>query len=322
MTNQNQQTISYSSLNTYLKETFGSKVYKLSFDLGLSCPNRDGTLDNRGCIFCSGQESFTQKLSINTFEKEFELKIENAKSLVKNKVKSAKYIAYFQSYTNTYAPAELLEPIFNKAIQNQEIVAISIATRPDCLGEDILAMLERLNKIKPVWIDLGLQTIHQQTADFIRRKYPLETFETAVNNLNKIGVKIITHLILGLPNESCDMMLESAKYIANSKIHGVKFHLLHILKNTDLERLYHKGAIKTLSINEYFEILSKCLEILPQEIIIHRLTGDGAKSELIAPMWSANKKNVLNQMNNYFKTNKVQQGKHYKKKKESANVDS
>lgn len=295
----------YYSLNEYLKSTFGEKVYKISLNGGMTCPNRDGTIDTRGCIFCSrggsGEFSASAVLDIKN-------QIEQAKQRIKAKTDCRKFIAYFQPFTNTYASVEYLEKIFTQAIEGDEIVALSIATRPDCLGDDVLELLDRLNRIKPVWVELGLQTIHKQTSDYIRRGYELEVYDTAVRNLHSIGINVITHIILGLPNESKEMMLETVKYVGE-RTNGVKLQLLHILKDTDLLDDYNAGKFKALTIEEYIDILCDCIEILPQNVVIHRITGDGDKKLLVAPLWSADKKNVLNSINRIFSQRNITQGK-------------
>lgn len=295
----------YYSLNEYLKSTFGEKVYKISLNGGMTCPNRDGTIDTRGCIFCSrggsGEFAASAVLDIKN-------QIEQAKQRIKAKTDCRKFIAYFQPFTNTYASVEYLEKVFTQAIEGDEIVALSIATRPDCLGDDVLALLDRLNRIKPVWVELGLQTIHKQTSDYIRRGYELEVYDTAVRNLHSIGINVITHIILGLPNESKEMMLETVKYVGE-RTNGVKLQLLHILKDTDLLDDYNAGKFKALTIEEYIDILCDCIEILPQNVVIHRITGDGDKKLLVAPLWSADKKNVLNSINRIFSQRNITQGK-------------
>lgn len=284
----------YYSLNNYLRNTFGCKVYKLSLDGGFTCPNRDGTIGTRGCIFCSkgGSGDFAESRLLSITEQ-----IEQGRKRVENKIKSGKYIAYFQAFTNTYAPVEALRKKFYEAMNHKDIVALSIATRPDCLGDDILALLDELNKIKPVFVELGLQTIHEKSAAYIRRGYPLSVYDDAVKKLNAIGVHIVVHVILGLPNESKADMLDTVKYVCNSGINGIKLQLLHILKNTDLADEYYRGNVKVLELDEYIDLVKACVAIIPKDIVIHRLTGDGAKKDLIAPLWSADKKNVLNKIN-------------------------
>lgn len=284
----------YLSFNKYLKDKFGQKVYKISLDGGFTCPNRDGKIDTRGCIFCSkgGSGDFAQNRDLSITEQ-----IESGKKRVEKKIKSGKYIAYFQAFTNTYAPVEILRAKYSEAINHPDIVALSIATRPDCLGDDVIELLDEMNKIKPVFVELGLQTIHNDSAKYIRRGYSLEVYNEAVKKLKNIGVNIVVHIILGLPNESEEDMLESVKYVCQSQIDGIKLQLLHIIAGTDLAKDYEKGLFKTLEFDEYVELITKCVAIIPKNIVIHRLTGDGAKKDLIAPLWSADKKRVLNAIN-------------------------
>ena len=284
----------YYSFNQYLKDTFGCKVYKISINAGFTCPNRDGTLGTRGCIFCSkgGSGDFAESSSLSVTEQ-----IESGKQRVSKKIKSGKYIAYFQAFTNTYAPVEVLAEKYCEAINHPDIVGISIATRPDCLGEEVLTLLSEINKIKPVFVELGLQTIHEKTAEYIRRGYPLSVYDNAVKALKKAGINTVVHLIIGLPNESREEMLESVEYACKSGADGIKLQLLHILKGTDLADDYLSGKFETLSMEEYLSIIKDCVEIIPKNIVIHRLTGDGPKKDLIAPLWSADKKSVLNALN-------------------------
>lgn len=284
----------YLSFNKYLKDKFGQKVYKISLDGGFTCPNRDGKIDTRGCIFCSkgGSGDFAQNRDLSITEQ-----IESGKKIVEKKIESGKYIAYFQAFTNTYAPVEILRAKYSEAINHPDIVALSIATRPDCLGDDVIELLDEMNKIKPVFVELGLQTIHSDSAKYIRRGYSLEVYNEAVKKLKNIGVNIVVHIILGLPNESEEDMLESVKYVCQSQIDGIKLQLLHIIAGTDLAKDYEKGLFKTLEFDEYVELIAKCVAIIPKNIVIHRLTGDGAKKDLIAPLWSADKKKVLNAIN-------------------------
>lgn len=290
----------YYSLNNYLRDTFGCKVYKLSLDGGFTCPNRDGTIGTKGCIFCSagGSGDFAESRALSITEQ-----IENGKKRVEAKIKSGKYIAYFQAFTNTYAPIEILREKFFEAVNHNDIVALSIATRPDCLGDDVIALLDELNKIKPVFVELGLQTIHEKNAEYIRRGYPLSVYDEAVKKLKAIGVNIVVHVIIGLPDESREDMLETVRYVCDSGINGIKLQLLHVLKNTDLADEYYRGKVKVLELDEYADIIKSCVEIIPESIVIHRLTGDGAKKDLIAPLWSADKKRVLNTINKMLKGN-------------------
>lgn len=284
----------YLSFNKYLKDKFGQKVYKISLDGGFTCPNRDGKTGTRGCIFCSkgGSGDFTESREMSITEQ-----IENGKKRVEKKIKSGKYIAYFQAFTNTYAPVEILRQKYEEAINHPDIVALSIATRPDCLGDDVLRLLDEMNKIKPVFVELGLQTIHQKSAKYIRRGYDLSVYDKAVRDLKKIGVNVVVHVILGLPNESENDMLETVKYVCESGANGIKLQLLHVIDGTDLAKDYEKGLFKTLEFDEYVNLIVKCVKIIPKDIVIHRLTGDGAKKDLIAPLWSADKKRVLNAIN-------------------------
>jgi uncharacterized protein len=337
----------YYSLDYYLKEQFGKKIYKLSINGGMTCPNRDGTINTRGCIFCSagGSGDFATPATLSITEQ-----IEEAKKLVSGKMKKNKpnsiqiiteqglneqslseqglneqslfeqgltnhspsvkgitgqYIAYFQAYTNTYANIDYLRKIYTEAINHKDIVALSIATRPDCLGEDVLKLIAELNLIKPVWVELGLQTKHKTTADFIRRGYPLSVFEKAVHDLHNLNIEIIVHVILGLPGENLDNMLSTINYVSSLPIQGIKLQLLHILKNTDLADY----SFPVLSMNDYVDTVIKALEIIPKNIVIHRITGDGPKDQLIAPLWSTNKKKVLNTINGELKSRDTWQGK-------------
>lgn len=285
----------YISLNEYLKNQFGTKVYKLALSAVTTCPNRDGTVGKGGCIFCGeeGSGSFAAPVNMSVTEQ-----IETAKTRIKSKTNANKFIAYFQSFTGTYAPIDYLERIFFEAISHPQVVVLSIATRPDCLPPEVLDLLARLNRIKPVWVELGLQTIHSETAKYIRRGYSLPCYDAAVENLNKIGINVITHMIIGLPYESEKMMVETAEYIGKSGAGGVKLQLLHVLKGTDLERDYLAGKFRCLTLEEYTTILKKCLSVLPDGMVVHRITGDGDKKKLIAPLWSGDKKKVLNYINN------------------------
>lgn len=292
----------YYSVNQYLKDRFGEKIYKISLNGGCTCPNRDGTLGDRGCIFCSpaGSGDFAENAALSITEQ-----IEHGKKRLEKKIKNGKYIAYFQSFTNTYAPVEHLRKIFLEAITHPDIVLLSIATRPDCLPEDVLLLLEELNRIKPVWVELGLQTIHEKTAAYIRRGYTLPVFEKAVRELKKRGLETIVHVILGLPGETEKDILETISYVAklaNAKyVQGVKLQLLHILKGTDLAGEYEKGLIPVMDMEEYISLVIKCLSALPETLVIHRLTGDGDKRILIAPEWSGNKKLVMDRLQKAIK---------------------
>ena len=292
----------WNDLNTRLKTRYGRKVYKLSLSSGCSCPNRDGTLDIRGCIFCDGAGAFAEAGDILS-------QLTAARRRVAAKAgPDAAYIAYFQSFTNTYGDAERLRCLFRAAMEPEDVVILSIATRPDCLGPEVLTLLSELNQIKPVWVELGLQTIHPASAAWLRRGYELPVFDTAVNHLKAIGVTVIVHQILGLPEETPDMMAETSRYIGQSGADGVKLHLLHILRNTDLAAEWQAGRIQTLELAEYISILEQCLRSLPPEVVIHRLTGDGAKRDLLAPLWSGDKKRVLNAIHQAFLRDDLVQG--------------
>ena len=301
----------YHSLDWELKHTFGHKVYKLSLDAGLTCPNRDGTLGTRGCIFCSegGSGDFAENLQTDVWDQ-----IEAAKKHVSNKTGSDKninYIAYFQSFTNTYGPVSYLKPLFERAISHPDIAALSIATRPDCLGDDIIDLLKELNSKKPVWVELGLQTIHEKTARFIRRGYELPVFERAVNDLRARGIEVIVHTILCLPGETKQLMFETLDYLNHMDIQGIKLQLLHILKGTDLAIDYERQPFWSPSMEEYIELLGSCIIRLRPDLSIHRLTGDGPKDLLIAPLWTSRKREVLNTLHRYLKEQDLWQGKEY-----------
>ncbi len=280
-------------LNEYLRERFGCKVYKIAINAGLTCPNRDGKLGFSGCIFCSagGSGEFAGDASGSITDQ-----IEDGKKLVSSKIKEGKFIAYFQAYTNTYAPVSTLRKVFSEAVNNEDIVALSIATRPDCLPDDVLDLLEELNRIKPVWVELGLQTIHKKTADYIRRGYDLDVYDNAVSELKKRGIEVITHVILGLPGEDMNMMKETVKYVCDHGTDGIKLQLLHVLKGTDLEKDYREGKFEVLTEDEYINILKECVKVIPETTVIHRLTGDGDKKILVAPLWSGDKKHMINRI--------------------------
>lgn len=276
-------------LSQYYKETFGCKVYKLSLDGGFTCPNRDGSLGTGGCIFCTGSAEFAERTCDSIAQQ-----LERAKDRVSAKNKGGKYIAYFQSYTNTYAPAEHLRKLFFAAIEPKYIVGLSVATRPDCLGDDVIALLQEINQIKPVYVELGLQTISEATADYIRRGYPNAAYYDAMTRLRAAKLHTVTHIILGLPGESTEDMMQTTQAAIDAGTEGIKFHLLHVMRGTDLAKDYCSGKFSCLSMEAYGDILKKCTDILPEDIVLHRITGDGAKKDLIAPLWSADKKKVLN----------------------------
>jgi hypothetical protein len=282
------------TLTEYCVEQFGGKAYKLSLDGGMTCPNRDGTLDTRGCIFCSagGSGDFAAPASAD-----IRAQLEEAKKRVVSKYHGGKFIAYFQSYTNTYGPVERLRQLFTAAMEVEDVVCLSVATRPDCLPEKVLNLLGQLNQKKPVWVELGLQTIHPETAEYIRRGYPLEDYDRAVQELNRRGIHVITHVILGLPGESREEMLETVRYVCASGSGGIKLQLLHVLEGTDLAEEYRRGNVPVLSLDEYAQLVADCVAELPPNMVVHRLTGDGPKRILIAPQWSGDKKRVLNRVN-------------------------
>lgn len=298
----------YYSLDYYLKQTYGEKLYKIALDGGMTCPNRDGTLGARGCIFCSagGSGDFAGDRRTSITEQ-----IETGKAQSIRKHNGSSYIAYFQAYTNTYAPVSYLRSVFTGAINHPDIRILSIATRPDCLNDDVLALLAELNKKKTVWVELGLQTIHEETAQFIRRGYKLPVFEDALRKLRKIGITVIVHTILCLPGESREMMLDTIRYLNTQDIQGIKLQLLHILKHTDLADYYEKHPFHLPSREEYYELLGMCICNLRPDIVIHRLTGDGPRKLLIAPLWTGNKRQVLNGMQRYFKEQNIWQGKEF-----------
>ncbi len=288
-------------LNDYLKKIYGCKVYKLSLQADVTCPVRDGKLDTRGCIFCSagGSGDFAADKNMPIPEQ-----IAEAKKRVSSKAGiNAKYIAYFQSFTNTYGPADYLEGIFRQAMEPEDVVILSVGTRPDSISEEMYSVLERLNKIKPVWVELGLQTIHEKSAEYIRRGYHLEVFDECVKRLRKIGITIIVHVILGLPGETEEDMQETVKYVCSSNVQGIKLQLLHVLKGTDLYEDYKAGKVPVMEMEEYMDLLRELIPLIPDEVIVHRLTGDGPKKLLAAPLWTADKKRVLNEIKKLLDAN-------------------
>lgn len=288
----------YKTLNEHYKEKFGCKVYKLSIDAGFTCPNRDGTVGSGGCIFCSadGGGEFAEKPDTDILTQ-----LERAKKRVRSKNKDGKYIAYFQSFTNTYAPIQRLEKLYYAVIKPDYIVGLAIGTRPDCISDECIDLLFEINKIKPVSVELGLQTVHENSVRYIRRGYENQVYFDAVKRLKAKGIEVVTHIIIGLPYEDIKMAVETTRQAVLAGTDGVKFHLLHVLKNTDLEKDYMKGKFNCLTLEEYAEILKACIKVLPKSVVVHRITGDGAKKNLVAPLWSADKKRVLNYLNNYLK---------------------
>lgn len=289
-------------LDDRMKEQYGCKVYKLALSSGCSCPNRDGTLATGGCIFCDGAGAFAESGDIA-------LQLEQARKRVASKLKRpAKYISYFQSFTNTYGPVDRLEQLYRAAMEPEDVVALSIATRPDCLGPQILDLLGRCAQVKPVWVELGLQTIHPHTAHYIRRGYDLSVYDQAVKDLKTLGLTVVVHQILGLPNETPEMMAQTSQYIGASGADGIKLHLLHVLRGTELAREWEAGRVSTMELDAYVAALEGCVAHLPRSLVIHRLTGDGAKRDLLAPLWSGDKKRVLNTINQAFIRDNVEQG--------------
>lgn len=308
----------YYSLDAWCKNTYGEKLYKIALDAGLTCPNRDGTLDTRGCIFCSagGSGDFTPGSALSIHEQ-----LAAGKQLLQGKRTGSRYIAYFQAYTNTYGPAAYLDSVYRQALSEPDIAGISIATRPDCLGNEVMALLEALKNDYPdkfIWIELGLQTIHEQTALYIRRGYALSCFTDACDRLHAAGIPIIVHVILGLPGETEEMVLETIRFLNGCGIFGIKLQLLHILDHTDLAAEYRAGRVQVLTLDSYLDLLITCIAALSPDIVIHRVTGDGPKSLLIAPDWSRNKRNVLNTLHQRMKLSSIRQGQCY----ESGTFDS
>ncbi len=298
----------YHSLDYELKRQFGQKIYKVSLDGGMSCPNRDGTVGTGGCTFCSQGGSGEFAVGRTGYPDVWE-QIEQAKTRVHQKISGeGKYIAYFQSYTNTYAPVDYLRTLFERAITHPDIVALSVGTRPDCLGDEVVALLKELNRQKPVWVELGLQTIHEKTAERIHRGYRLEVFEDAYRRLKEAGLTVVVHVILGLPGETKEEMLETVDYLGKIPVDGIKLQLLHILKGSQMATEYEKNPFSLMELEEYLDLILTCVARLPQSVVIHRLSGDGAKALLIGPAWSANKKLVLNRMMQKFRENGIFQG--------------
>ena len=285
----------YRSFSDHCREKYGCKVYKLSIDGGFTCPNRDGTIGTGGCVFCDGSGAFAARGD------DIIAQLEEARAKVAAKNKGGKYMAYFQSFTNTYAPVERLRRLYTEAMAPGDIVGLAIGTRPDCLGGDVVELLAELNEWKPVSVELGLQTIHEETARYIRRGYPAAVYYDAVRRLKAAGIEVVTHIILGLPGEDMEMAAETTRAAVAAGTDGVKFHLLHVLRGTDLAEDYAAGRFRCLELPEYAAWLKRCLREVPPHVTVHRLTGDGAKWDLIAPAWSADKKRVLNYLNAYLK---------------------
>lgn len=284
----------YLSLSDYYQQRFGCKVYKLALDAGFTCPNRDGRVGVGGCTFCTGDGSgfFAEGLC-----ESIPAQLEKAKMRVRNKIKDGKFVAYFQSFSNTYAPVEHLEILYRQAMEPEDIVGLAIGTRPDCLPDEVIALLAKLNRIKPISVELGLQTIHDKTAEAFHRGYKSEVYFDAVERLKKAGIEVVTHIILGLPGETKEQMLETTQAVMRAGTDGVKFHMLHVMKETALEQDYLEGKFTCLTLEEYGDILKACLQLVPPHVVVHRITGDGAKKNLVAPLWSGDKKKVLNYLN-------------------------
>ena len=299
----------FHNLNYFLRNKFGEKVFKISLDGGFSCPNRDGTISKGGCLFCSergsGDFAGDRDFSISR-------QFNDIKTMMSKKWKSGKYIAYFQAYTNTYAPIDVLKQKYEEALKQEGVVALAIATRPDCLGDEVLDLLEDINKKFYVWVELGLQTCNDETARKINRGYKLEVFEDAIKRLKERNIDFVVHSIFGLPGETKEDMLKTVEYIAHSGAQGVKFHLLHLMKGTPLVKLYERGELEFLEQEDYIDLLCKSVEMLPQEMVIHRLTGDAPRDLLIGPMWSLKKWEILNAIDRTMEENDVYQGKKFK----------
>lgn len=298
----------YNSLNYFLRNKFGEKVYKISLDGGFSCPNRDGTISTGGCIFCSesgsGDFAGNRKVSIHN-------QFNDIKKMMQNKWKEGKYIAYFQAYTNTYGDIEDLRKKYYEAINEEGVLALAIATRPDCLGEEVLDLLQEINKKVYVWIELGLQTVNDNVAKKINRGYKLSVFEDAIIKLKERNIDFVVHSIFGLPGEDMKDMLETVDYIAKSGARGIKFHLLHLMKNTPLVKLYEKGELKFMSQEEYINLICESIRRIPKDMVVHRLTGDSPRALLIEPMWSLKKWEILNSIDYTMKENNYYQGGKY-----------
>jgi radical SAM protein (TIGR01212 family) len=298
----------YHSLNYFLREKFGEKIFKISLDAGFTCPNRDGTISKGGCLFCSergsGDFAGDRCFSITS-------QFDDIKNMMQKKWKNGKYIAYFQAYTNTYAPVEVLREKYEEALRQDDVIGIAIATRPDCLDEQVLDLLEEISKRVYLWVELGLQTVSDDTAKVINRGYKLQVFEQAVKKLQQRSIDIVVHCIFGLPGETEQDMFKTVDYIAHSGVNGVKFHLLHLLKETPLVKLYEQDKLKFLSKEQYIDIICKSITMLPEDIVIHRLTGDAPRNSLIGPMWSLNKWEILNEIDNTMKSNHYYQGLYF-----------
>lgn len=298
----------YHSLNYFLREKFGEKVFKISLDAGFSCPNRDGTISKGGCVFCSerGSGDFAGDRCFS-ITKQFE----DIKAMMNKKWKDGKYIAYFQAYTNTYAPIDVLKAKYEEAVTQEDVVGLAIATRPDCLKDEVLDLLEEYSKKVYTWVELGLQTSKDDTAKLINRGYKLEIFEEAVKRLRERNIDVVVHVIFGLPGESREDMLNTIEYLSQMDVQGIKLHLLHLMKNTPLEILYNKGILKLLEMEEYLELITTAITMLPEKVVVHRLTGDAPRELLIGPIWSLRKWEVLNAIDKKLQDEDLYQGKNF-----------
>lgn len=298
----------YHTLNYFLREKFGEKIFKISLDAGFSCPNRDGKVSKGGCIFCSerGSGDFAGDRAFS-ISKQFE----DIKLMMNKKWKEGKYIAYFQAYTNTYASVDVLRAKYDEAINNEGVVGLAIATRPDCLSEEVLDLIEEYSKKIYTWVELGLQTSNDETAKIINRGYKLEVFDEAVKNLNSRNIDVVAHVIFGLPNETKEDMINTIKYISNSGVKGIKMHLLHVMENTPLEVMYKHGKLRLMEQDEYIETICEAVTLLPQDMVIHRLTGDAPRNLLVGPMWSLKKWEVLNAIDKKMEDDNLYQGKNF-----------
>lgn len=296
----------YYSLNEYCRKTFGDKVYRLSLNAGCTCPNRDGSLSFGGCAFCSegGSGDFAASYDVSV-----KAQIREAKKRIWQKTDCNKFIAYFQAYTNTYGPIHHLRQVFTEAIEEPEIVALSIGTRSDCLSDEVLDLLAELSQRKPVWVELGLQTIHNNTLARMNTHTTVEQFDSAVMALHNRGIQVITHVILGLPGETREMMLDTISHVASLPVAGIKLQLLHVLKNTKLAEMYAKEPFEIFTLEDYCNFVIDCIELLPPNMVIHRLTGDGPRALLVAPLWSTDKKRVLNTIQKRFVERDTYQGR-------------
>lgn len=294
----------YRSFDSEMKRLFGRKVWKLSLDGGMTCPNRDGTLGVGGCVFCAGGGRFVPEAALSV-----DAQIEKAKAILGAKAENAGFLAYFQSGTNTYAPASYLRKLFMPVMLRDDILGMSVGTRPDCLGNDVCEVLDELGKIKPLWVELGLQTAKDETARLINRGYDCEVFDRAMEKLAAINVQRVVHVIVGLPSETEEDLYNTVSHLSRFHPEGVKFHLLHVMKGTELEKMWQRGEVEEISLEKYADMISECIKLLPPETVVHRITGDGDKRLLLAPSWSGDKKRVLNTLNRAL--DKVVQGEKF-----------